>query len=137
MATLNAPELLNEHFRTIKADPAAWRELFAADAVLEMPYAPSHVPSVLKGIEAIAQSVAGFFSQFSDFKIDVKKVYRVEGEGSAIAEFAVTATVIPTGKTYNQDYILYLRAENGKIVLYREYFDGSRIIAAFTPETNA
>ncbi len=137
MATLNAPELLNEHFRTIKTDPAAWRELFAADAVLEMPYAPSHVPSVLKGIDAIAQSVGGFFSQFSDFQIDVKKIYRIEGENAAIAEFAATAKVISTGKTYKQDYILYLRAENGKIVFYREYFDGSRIVAAFTPETNA
>ena len=137
MATPNAPELLNEHFRTIKDDPAAWRELFAADAVLEMPYAPPHVPSVLKGIDTIAQSVAGFFSQFSDFKIDVKKVYRIEGEDAAFAEFAVTATVILTGKTYNQDYILYLRAENGKIIFYREYFDGARIVAAFTPGTHA
>lgn len=132
---MNAPELLNEHFRTIKADPQAWRKLFAPDAVLEMPYAPSHVPSVLKGIDAIAQSVSGFFSQFSDFNIEVKKIYRIEGEDAAIAEFAAKATVIPTGKTYSQDYILYLRAENGKIAFYREYFDGSRIVAAFTPDS--
>ena len=57
---MNAPELLNEHFRTIKADPEAWRKLFCPDAVLEMPYAPSHVPSVLNGIDAISQSVQGF-----------------------------------------------------------------------------
>ncbi|MEK6419359.1 MAG: nuclear transport factor 2 family protein [Burkholderia gladioli] len=132
---MNATQLLAEHFRTIKADPEAWRKLFASDAVLEMPYAPAHVPSVLKGIDAIAQSVGGFFSQFSDFNIEVKKIYRIEGEDAAIAEFAAKATVIPTGKTYNQDYILYMRAENGKIARYREYFDGSRIVAAFTPDS--
>ncbi|CAB3707063.1 putative protein YesE [Paraburkholderia sediminicola] len=132
---MNAPELLNEHFRTIKVDPQAWRKLFAFDAVLEMPYAPSHVPSVLKGIDAIAQSVGGFFSQFSDFNIEVKKIHRIEGEDAAIAEFTAKATVISTGKTYNQEYILYVRAENGKITLYREYFDGSRIVAAFTPDS--
>ncbi len=132
---MNAPELLNEHFRTIKADPEAWRKLFAPDAVLEMPYAPAHVPSVLKGIDAIFQSVQGFFGQFSDFTIEVKKIHRIEGEDTAIAEFAATATVISTGKIYNQDYVLFVRAENGKIVSYREYFDGSRIVAAFTPDS--
>jgi uncharacterized protein len=128
-----APELLKSHFQTIKANPAAWRALFAEDAVMELPYAPPHVPSVLKGIDSIAASVKGFFEQFSDFQIGVKKIYTVEGEDAAIAEFTATAKVIKTGKTYNQDYILYLRAENGKIALYREYFDGARIVAAFTP----
>jgi ketosteroid isomerase-like protein len=132
---MNAPELLNEHFRTIKADPEAWRNLFTPDAVLEMPYAPAHVPSVLKGIDAIFQSVQGFFGQFSDFNIEVKKIHRIEGEDAAIAEFAATATVISTGKIYNQDYVLFVRAENGKIISYREYFDGSRIVAAFTPDS--
>jgi uncharacterized protein len=132
---MNAPELLNEHFRTINAQPEAWRKLFAADAVLEMPYAPPHVPSVLNGIDAISQSVQGFFGQFSDFNIEVKKIHRIEGEDAAIAEFAATATVIPTGKPYNQEYVLLIRAENGKIVFCREYFDGSRIVAAFTPDS--
>jgi ketosteroid isomerase-like protein len=130
---MHAFELANRHFQTIKADPAAWRQLFATDAVLEMPYAPPHVPRVLNGIDAIAQSVSGFFSQFSDFNIEVKKIHRLEGEDAVVAEFLATAHVIQTGKTYNQDYILYLRAEGGKIVFYREYFDGSRIVEAFTP----
>lgn len=132
---MDASKLLEAHFRTIKADPPAWRSLFATNAVLEMPFAPAHVPSVLKGIDAITESVSAFFNQFGDdFKIDVKKVYRIEGEDAAIAEFSSAATTIATGKLYQQDYIVYIRAENGKITLYREYFDGSRIVAAFTPD---
>ncbi|KAK2007055.1 NTF2-like protein [Colletotrichum eremochloae] len=131
---MNATELLNSHFRTIKVDPNAWRALFAADAVLEMPFAPAHTPRILKGIDAIAESVKGFFDQFDDdFKIDVQNIYGIEGEDAAIAEFSVVATVIATGKVYDQDYIVYLRARNGKIELYREYFDSARIIAAFAP----
>jgi ketosteroid isomerase-like protein len=65
----------------------------------------------------------------------MKKIHRIEGEDAAIAEFAANATVIPTGKTYNQEYVLFIRAGNGKIVSYREYFDGSRIVAAFTPDS--
>ena len=102
--------------------------------MLELPFAPTHVPRVLKGIDAIAASITGFFTQFADdFNIRVKNVYYIEGKDAAVAEFAVTATVVPTGKAYNQDYILYLRVENGKIVFYREYFDGARIAAASTP----
>jgi ketosteroid isomerase-like protein len=124
---------MHRHFETIKVEPDAWQALFAHDAALEMPYAPPHVPRVLNGIEAIAKSVNGFFSQFRDFEVTVKRVYRVEGEDAAIAEFSAKATVIPTGKTYEQDYIAFLLAENGKIAHYREYFDGARIVAAFTP----
>lgn len=43
----------------------------------------------------------------------------------------MTATVVHTGRAYAQEYIAYLRAENGKIVVYREYFDPTRIAAAF------
>lgn len=133
---MKASELLDAHFRTIKTDPQAWRALFAADAVLEMPFAPAHIPRVQKGIDAIADSVAVFLSQLGDdFRIDVKNVYRIEGEDAAFAEFSMTATVIPTGKIYSQDYILYVRARNAKITFYREYFDGARIVEAFTPNS--
>lgn len=133
---MNAFELINEHFRTIQSDPAAWRQLFTEDAVLEMPYAPAHVPRTLNGIEAIAQSVGGFFKQFSDFKITVNNIDPIEGQDAAVAEFSVAAIVTHTGKPYHQEYILILRAKEGKIVFYREYFDGSRIIEAFTPVQN-
>jgi ketosteroid isomerase-like protein len=134
---MRAPQLLKSHFQTIKDDPAAWRKLFAEDAVMELPFAPPHVPGTVKGIDPIEKSVRGFFEQFRDFQIQVKKIYPVEGEDAAFAEFAATATVIHTNKTYKQDYVLYIRAENGKIVVYREYLDPTRIMAAFTPDTNA
>jgi ketosteroid isomerase-like protein len=57
----------------------------------------------------------------------------VEGEDAVFAEFSADATVIDTGRRYRQDYILYLRADAGKIVLLREYFDAPRIVAAFQP----
>ncbi|UKZ81864.1 hypothetical protein TrVFT333_009640 [Trichoderma virens FT-333] len=133
---MSAKELLQSHFRTIRADPQAWRLLFATDAVLEMPFAPPHVPKVLKGIDSIAESVSGFVQLLGDdFEINQKSVHLVQGEDAVVAEFSMTATAKPTGKIYNQDYILYLRAEDGKIVFYREYFDGPRTAAAFTPDS--
>ena len=132
---MSAAELLQSHFRTIKVDPQAWRSLFAIDAVMEMPFAP-HGPQVLKGIDVIMETMSGPFEQFGDdFKITPKSVYQVQGEDAVFAEFSLVTTVKPTGKIYNQDYILYLRAKDGKIAFYREYFDGPRVLAAFTPDS--
>ena len=131
---MHASQLLKTHFQTIKDDPVAWRKLFAEDAVMELPFAPPQVPGVMKGIDTIDKSVRGFFEQFRDFQIEVKNIYPVEGEDAAFAEFAATATVIHTNKAYNQDYVLFIRAQNGKIVLYREYLNPMRIAAAFTPD---
>jgi uncharacterized protein len=52
-------------------------------------------------------------------------------QNAVIAEFSATATVIATGRPYNQAYIAYLRAEKGKIAFYREYYDATRVVAAF------
>jgi uncharacterized protein len=129
----HAPELLNAHVHYIQTDFNAWCALFANDAVMEQPFGGSAgVDTPLKGIEAIATSVKGFLDALRDFNINVKKIYRIQGEDAVIAEFSATATVIPTGRPFNQDYIAYLRAEKGKIAFYREYYDAARLVAAFT-----
>ena len=45
--------------------------------------------------------------------------------------------MISTGRPYNQNYILYLRAEGGKIAVLREHFDAPRVVAAFQPRLSA
>ena len=134
----NALDLLNAHFHEMQADFIAWRALYAEDAVMEYPYgAYAGVSSPLKGIAAIAKSVKRFLDDVRDFRVEVSKVYRVEGQDAVLAEFTATATVISTGRPYNQNYILYLRAEGGKIAVLREYFDAPRVVAAFQPQPNA
>jgi uncharacterized protein len=129
-----APELFAAHVREIQRDLPAWRELYAPAAVMEFPYgAAAGVASPLRGIDAVARSVAGFLDNVRDFAIVVGRLYVVQGEDAVLAEFTATATVISTGRAYDQAYILYLRAENGFIVELREYFDATRVIAAFRP----
>ena len=134
---MNAPELLNAHFQKMQANFAAWCALYADDAVMEYPYgAYAGVSSPLKGIAAISKSVKSFLDNVRDFQVEVLKIYRVEGEDAVLAEFTAGATVISTGRPYNQNYILYLRAEGGKIAVLREYFDAPRVVAAFQPQPN-
>jgi ketosteroid isomerase-like protein len=135
---MHAPELLHAHFHKMRTDFVAWCALYADDAVMEYPYgAYAGVSSPLKGIAAISKSVKGFLDDVRDFQIEVSKVYRVEGEDAVFAEFTARATVISTGRPYNQSYILYLLAQDGKIAVLREYFDAPRVIEAFQPQLNA
>jgi uncharacterized protein len=134
---MHAPELLNAHFHEMQTNFAAWCALYADDAVMEYPYgAYAGVSSPLKGIAAISKSVKGFLDDVRDFQIEVLKIYCVQGEDAVFAEFTARATVISTGRPYNQIYILYLLAEGGKIAVLREYFDAPRVIAAFRPQLN-
>jgi uncharacterized protein len=128
-----AADLLQAHFCQMQADFGAWRALYAEDAVMEYPYgAYAGVRSPLKGVADIAKSVSGFLADVRDFQVSVSKIYKVECEDAVFAEFTADATVISTGRKYHQNYILYLRAEGGKIVLLREYFDAPRVVAAFS-----
>jgi ketosteroid isomerase-like protein len=135
---MRAPEMLNAHLHEMLVDFDAWCALYADDAVMEYPYgAYAGVASPLNGIAAISKSVKGFLDGVRDLRIGIPKVYGVEGEDAVFAEFAAEATVIGTGRTYSQNYVVYLRAEAGKIAVLREYFDAPRVVAAFQPQLNA
>jgi hypothetical protein len=42
---------------------------------------------------------------------------------AAVARFKAEALIKLTERTYRQEYVLFLRAEGGKIAFLREYFD--------------
>jgi hypothetical protein len=131
---MHAPELLRAHLHEMLVDFSAWRALYADDATLDFVYgASAGVTSPLHGIDAIAESISGFLNAVRDFKVQITSLYGIDGEDAVMAEFSGTGTVISTGRTYNQNYIVYLRAEAGKIVMLREYWDPTRVIAAFQP----
>ena len=48
----------------------------------------------------------------------------------AVAEVKAEALIKPTGRTYRQEYVLFLRAVGGKIAFLREYFDPARAAKA-------
>ncbi|KAL7943704.1 NTF2-like protein [Trichoderma barbatum] len=132
---MNAIQLIEKHFQTLKVNQETWLSLYAPDAVVEMPYSPHPHPTRVEGIDGISAAVSGFVgSMGDDFNVKIKKIYPIDGEDAAFVEFVMAGTVTMTGKKYEQNYVSYFRAENGKIVLYREYFDSSRIAAAFVPD---
>ena len=65
-----------------------------------------------------------------NFRFFDLKVYPFADPEAAVAEVKAEGLITPTGRIYRQDYVLFLRAEGGKIAFLREYFDPVRAAKA-------
>lgn len=122
-----AAELLRRHFETLLADNAQWQTLIAEDVVWELVYAPSlgH-PARLSGREEVVRHVTWFLGAVENFRFFDLRVYPFADPNGAVAEVRAEGLITATGRTYRQEYVLFLRAEVGKIAFLREYFDPAR-----------
>jgi len=65
-----------------------------------------------------------------DFRFFDLKVHPFADPEGAVAEVKAEARIKTTGRLYQQDYVLFLRAAGGKIAFLREYFDPVRAAKA-------
>jgi len=128
---INAFDLLQQHFQTLIADNARWQTLIADDAVWELPFANSlgH-PTRLSGRDELIRHANWFGSAVEDFRFFDLRFYLVADPESAIAEVKAEGRIKATGRIYQQEYIVFLRSNDGKIKLLREYFDPTRAAIA-------
>src|SRR5947199_5775896 len=82
-----ASDLLNRHFETLVADPAAWRGLIADDLEWELAYAPSlgH-PARLSGRAAVERHVGWLRGAVEGFRFLDLRVYPFTDPYGAVAE---------------------------------------------------
>jgi ketosteroid isomerase-like protein len=122
-----ASDLLERHIQTLVADPAQWQLLIADDIVWELAYAPAmgH-PAKLIGKNEVLRHVTWFLGAVADFRFIDPRISAFTDPLEAVAQVRAEAMIKPTGRIYRQEYVVFLRAENGKIVHLREYFDPSR-----------
>jgi len=119
-----ASDLLRRHIETLVADNTQWQTLIADDLVWELPYAPAigH-PARLAGREAVVRHVTWFLGAVEKLRFFDVEVHPFADPEAAVARFKAEALIKPTGRTYRQEYVLFLRAAGGKITFLREYFD--------------
>ena len=114
--------------------------MWAEDGVQEMPYAPSGVdfPSRVEGREALIAQYAGWPENSGKAVFtDELTFHQTSDPDVVIAEYRGITEVVPTGRTYDQRYIgVFHMDEDGKIALFREYFDPNVFVEAFgmTPD---
>jgi ketosteroid isomerase-like protein len=141
----SATQLFSAHLALLTGEPEQWRQLYADDAVMEFPYAPTiGAPARYEGVEAIFNHVQGVFAQLSNPVFDNISIQPLatpqlgkeeapeeEAEERVVAEFEIAAVVKNTGRPYNQKYIALMTARRGKIVFLREYWNPQEVIKSF------
>jgi ketosteroid isomerase-like protein len=129
----SAADLVQEHLLYMTTDLTKWRALFNENAIWEFAYGPSAgAGGVARGIVEIAQRVEGFVARVDGLSFSDLKIYQIKRVDAVFAEFQGRAKVTGTGRHYHQNYVLYLCAEDDKIIFGREYFDPTRVVAAFS-----
>jgi ketosteroid isomerase-like protein len=126
-----ASDLLQQHVQTLVDDNDQWQTLIADDIVWELAYAPSFGhPARLSGREAVIGHATWFVGAVENFRFFDLRIHALADPDGAVAEVKGEGLIKSTGRTYRQDYVVFLRAAGGKIVFLREYFDPVRAAKA-------
>ena len=126
-----ASDLVRRHIQTLVDDNAQWQTLIADNILWELAYAPSlgH-PAKLSGREEVIRHATWFVGAVETFRFFNLEVYALADPQIAVAEVKGEGLIKSTGRMYRQDYVVFLRAADGKIRFLREYFDPVRAAKA-------
>jgi hypothetical protein len=126
-----ASDLLQQHIQTLVDDNARWQMLIADDILWELAYAPSlgH-PAQLAGRKEAVRHATWFVGAVENFRFFDLNIYALADVQGAVAEVKGEGLIKSTGRMYSQDYVVFLRAADGKIAFLREYFDPVRAAKA-------
>ena len=109
--------------RRLKPGAETFPDMFAADGVLEYPFAPPGLNTPIRGRDAI---VANFQRLRTLLRIDgVADVSEIEVSDPdlAVLEFSGHGEGLMTKEAYDQRYISVIRLRDGDIVHYKDYWN--------------
>ena len=86
------------------------------------------------GVFRGVQGVASFFSRIGEtMKFDVFDPQDYVGEGDTVVALGRAAgTIVQTGKPFDFNWAMVFTYANGKLTVFREYFDTAHLIEAST-----
>ena len=98
-------------------------DMFADDAVMEFPFAPSTVPKRVVGKPAIVEYVNTLAGQFTFERFGEPSVQTTADPDLVVAEFEALGRHNATGEIYDQHYVSFIHTRGSYIVHYREYWN--------------
>src|SRR5882672_5615465 len=111
-----AEDLLHRHIETLVADNPRWQTLLADDVVWELPFAPTlgH-PARVSGRAEVVEFAAWFVGAVENFRFFDVRVHAFADPNAAVAEVRGEGRIKATGRVYRQEYVVFLRAAEGRI----------------------
>ena len=125
-AAVGGPEqvLARAHQLFLNNELASFADMFAEDGTHELPFAPPGVPPVLQGKAAIRE----YLSLIADTPLELKgfrdlTIHHTTDPEVIITEYTAHMTLNATGEAVYPRYIQVLRARDGEIVTWRDYWN--------------
>jgi uncharacterized protein len=123
MRSVTPADVLAQRRRlTLSGDADGLADLYAPDAVIESPFAPSGAPARLAGREAIrdySRLVLASPLRLEDY--EVTELYQTQDPEVVIVEMRAKGTLTTTGQSFAATSIQILRIRDGQIVLFRDF----------------
>lgn len=113
-------------------DMDAWADLWAEDAVQEMPFAPDGFPRRIVGRDALIRHYAELPRLTGRMEFLDRIARLLDGSNAVLMEYRGEIEIVPTGRRYDNVYAgLFEFDADGRIVLFREYFDPNLLSRAW------
>ena len=110
-------------------------ELFADDAVMELPFAPGRMPRRHEGKAAIGVFQRLARDSFREFAMSLDAIHETSDPSVVIAEHHSTAVVAESGRPYCNHYVTFFTFDDaGRITRWREFYDAGVVVRAFRPD---
>jgi len=106
----------------LNLDAEGFADLFAADGVIEIPFAGPELPARIDGQQAIrdySRRIATAALRIDG--LDTLAVHHTDDPEVVIVELVARGTVITTGHAITARSIQIFRIRDGKILLFRDY----------------
>jgi ketosteroid isomerase-like protein len=115
-------ELVSHALSLFAQDMASFAGLWAADGVLEFPFAAPGYPARVEGRAAVTEYMRGYPDILQINEIKDRVLHQSVDPEVVIAEFAAAGTVVATGAPYRMSYIAVITVRNNEIQRYRDYW---------------
>lgn len=109
----------------------AWLELWDENGVQDMPYSPPNFPKRVEGKTAIARHYSALPSNVGRMVFPDLTIYPMLEPNTLYAEYRGEIEVLATKKPYNNTYAGLFQFRNGKILLFREYYNPMVFVEAW------
>jgi uncharacterized protein len=121
----NEKTVLGFYQTLMKRDMAAFADLWADDAVQEMPFAVgvAGLEPAWRGKKAILTRYNKSIPGRRDHVFHIDRLHQTIDPDVIIVEARGKSTISENGRVYDQRYVFIFRLRDGKIVLNREHFN--------------
>ncbi|WP_055589860.1 nuclear transport factor 2 family protein [Streptacidiphilus griseoplanus] len=107
--------------RLLRLTAEGMADLFAEDAVFEMPFLPPGTPQPEPGREAFRAHLKGAVGLQEFDSVDDVHIHDTTDPGVVVAEYRLHGRVVPTGKRFASHLVMVTRIHDGLIIRARTY----------------